>query len=53
MFEQERTYVRELPEGYMQCDRCGEIVKENEIDYLDGANVCRDCLFEFYRNTEK
>lgn len=47
MFEQERTYVRELPEGCMQCDRCGEMVEENEITYLDGTNVCRDCLTDF------
>lgn len=47
VFEQERTYVRELPEGCIQCDRCGEMVEENEITYLDGTNVCRDCLSEF------
>ena len=47
MFEQERTYVRELPEGCIQCDRCGEMVEENEITYLDGTNVCRDCLSDF------
>ena len=47
MFEQERTYVRELPEGCIQCDRCGEMVEENEITYLDGTNVCRDCLTDF------
>ena len=47
MFEQERTYVRELPEGCIQCDRCGEMVEENEITCLDGTNVYRDCLTDF------
>lgn len=47
MFEQERMYVRELPEGCIQCDRCGEMVEENEITCLDGTNVCRDCLTDF------
>ncbi len=47
VFEQERTYVKELPEGCAQCDQCGEIVKETEMNYLDGTNVCRDCLSEF------
>lgn len=44
VFEQESTYVREIPEGCAQCDQCGEIAKENEMDYLDGTNVCLDLL---------
>ena len=44
MFEQESTYVREIPEGCAQCDQCGEIAKENEMEYLDGTNVCLDLL---------
>jgi len=46
-YQKEATYVKELPQGCIRCDYCGEIVPEQETEYLDTLNVCRDCLTDF------
>ena len=46
-YQKEATYVKEPPQGWIRCDYCGEIVPEQETEYLDTLNVCRDCLTDF------
>lgn len=46
-YQRKATYVKELPQGCVRCEYCGEIVPEQETEYLDCLNVCRDCLTDF------
>lgn len=47
MFEQESTYVREIPEGCVHCDQCGAVVPEEQAAVFGSCTICWDCEREY------